>query len=151
MRPCSIWSQKTLHQGWKVSEQHASYMFITQQLGASLLLLLLRSLCWPLQMLQDHIKPSTAFCQHMAATAHAMPAQSISAGKGVVTEHTASCQQQQQQQGPDGVLDLVADLHMFELQLGLLRQRAHELAADRALIAQQLQQHYLQQAQESPQ
>ena len=41
---------------------------------------------------------------------------------------------------PDSVLDLVGDLHAFELQLAALRRRAHQLAADRAIIQQQLQQ-----------
>jgi hypothetical protein len=35
------------------------------------------------------------------------------------------------------VLDLLSDLHAFELQLAALRRRAHQLAADRALIQQQ--------------
>lgn len=44
---------------------------------------------------------------------------------------------------PDSVLDLVGDLHAFELQLAVLRRRAHQLAADRALMQKQLDQQAL--------
>jgi len=60
----------------------------------------------------------------------------------------AAAAAQEQSPGTQGVLDLVADLYLFELQLGVLRQQAHKLAADRVSIDTQLQQHYPEQYQQ---
>ena len=69
---------------------------------------------------------------------------STSAAQVAMADTPASLQQQQQDNSsqpaiPKSVLGLIADLHMFELQLGMLRQQAHLLAADRARIQGQLQ------------
>jgi hypothetical protein len=55
--------------------------------------------------------------------------------------------QQQQQQMQEHLcsandLEIIAELQVLELQLGMLHEQALKLAADRVLINQQLQEHY---------